>query len=143
MLVIGAGNPDRRDDGAGPELARLLLVAANRSFDVATCSGEATALMRLFAGRDHVEIVDACVSGATPGAAMRFDVSKAPVPGHFKAVSSHGFGVAEAVELARALGQLPVIVILHAIEAGDLGIGQGLTPAVETAVSHLAGEFLR
>lgn len=143
MLVIGVGNPDRRDDGAGPALARLLSLTPNRRFDVTTCSGEATALIRLFTGRDHVEIVDACVSGATPGAVMRFDMSKAPVPAHFKAVSSHGFGVAEAVELARVLGQLPAIVILHAIEAADIGMGQGLTPAVETAVSRLAGDMLR
>jgi hydrogenase maturation protease len=143
MLVIGAGNTDRRDDGAGPELACRLLLAANRSFDVATCSGEATALMRLFAARDHVEIVDACVSGATPGVVMRFDVSASPVPAQLKAVSSHGFGVAEAVELARVLGQLPRTVILHAIEAGDIGMGQGLTPAVETAVARLVRDILR
>jgi hydrogenase maturation protease len=141
--VIGAGNPERRDDGAGPALALRLTAAAAPSFDVASCPGEATAVMALFAGRDQVDIVDACLCGEAAGTVLRFDAASQPLPAFLKPLSSHGFGVAEAIELARVLGRLPRRVTVHAIAAEDTGWGQGLSPTVAAAVERLAADFLR
>jgi hypothetical protein len=46
------------------------------------------------------------------------------------AASSHGLGLDEAVALAFALDRMPGRLIVHAVEAGDLAQGAGLTPAV-------------
>jgi hydrogenase maturation protease len=53
-------------------------------------------------------------------------------------MSSHGFGVAVAIELARALGTLPPHCILYAIEAVDFTSGAALSPAVASAAHDVA-----
>jgi hydrogenase maturation protease len=44
--------------------------------------------------------------------------------------SSHGIGVAEAVELARALGRLPRRLTLIGVEAAGFEVGASLSSAV-------------
>jgi len=58
-------------------------------------------------------------------------------------VSSHGLGLDSAIGLARALDRMPGTLIVHAVEAGDLGQGPGLTPAVAAAIDTLASAVLR
>jgi len=53
-------------------------------------------------------------------------------------VSSHGLGLDDAVGLGRALDRMPGRLIVHAVEAGDLGQGAGLTPAVAATIDTLA-----
>ena len=48
-----------------------------------------------------------------------------------------------AIGLARALDRMPGTLIVHAVEAGDLGQGPGLTPAVAAVIDTLAGAVLR
>jgi hydrogenase maturation protease len=48
--------------------------------------------------------------------------------------SSHGLGVTEALELARALSVLPPLVTVVGIEAGQVGAGEPLSDAVRAAV---------
>jgi hydrogenase maturation protease len=124
MRVIGVGNPWRRDDGAGPAVAQAL--------DGAWTDDPAT-LLDLWAGAEHAVVVDAAASGAQPGTIHRYD---AFVLGH-PATSTHALGVADAVELARALGRLPPRVDVYAVEGEDFGYGSGLTPAVADAVAEL------
>jgi Ni,Fe-hydrogenase maturation factor len=59
------------------------------------------------------------------------------------AASSHGLGLDEAVALAFALDRMPGRLIVHAVEAGDLAQGTGLSPAVATAVDALAAAVMR
>ncbi len=124
MMVIGVGNAWRRDDGAGPAVAR----AAG-----GVCTDDPARLLDLWDGEPHVAVVDACVSGAPAGTIHRGDPG---VP--TRAASTHGFGVADAIELARALGRLPARVDVYAIEGADFGHGEGLTPSVTEAVGELA-----
>ncbi len=51
--------------------------------------------------------------------------------------STHAFSVAEAVELARALDQLPSRLILYGIEGRDFSAGERLSPEVGAAVDEL------
>jgi hydrogenase maturation protease len=91
---------------------------------------------------ERVFLIDACVSGARPGTIHRFDVSAAPVPAVAVGLSSHGFGVAAAIELARALGQLPDQCIIYTIEAGSFEMGAPLSPRVAAGVVEVAGRVL-
>lgn len=137
-LVLGIGNPDRGDDGAGRAVAAALRAAAPAGVEVAEADGEATALIARMEGRERVILVDACVTGAAPGAIRRFDVSQAPLPAFNHGLSSHGLGLHHAIELARALGGLPRRCVVYAIEGASFETGAPLSPAVATAAAGLA-----
>jgi len=140
-LIVGIGHPDRGDDAAGRVLAETLGRRAP-GLPVAQCDGEATRLIALFEGRDAVVLVDACRSGAAPGTILRRDLGRdlkgGPLPRGLAPASSHGFGLAEAVELARMLDRLPPDCRLIGIEAARFDLGAPLTPAVAQAVARVA-----
>ncbi|MDX3966862.1 MAG: hydrogenase maturation protease [Bradyrhizobium sp.] len=137
-IVLGIGNPDRGDDAAGRRVARLLRWRLPEDVEVAEHDGEATALLARFDGAAAAFLVDACTSGAPAGTVRRFDVSAVPLPEAAFGLSTHGFGLAEAVELARALGQLPPRCVVYAIEGACFAGGAPLSPAVAAAVADVA-----
>ncbi len=137
-LLIGIGNLDRGDDGAGRAVAKALRETASDDLRVVEHDGEATGLLALLAEVATAVIVDASASGAAPGTVRRFDVAASPLPADSSRMSSHGLGLVDAVELARQLGQLPPRCIVYAIEGGDFRIGALLSPAVAEAVVRVA-----
>lgn len=138
VLLVGVGNPDRGDDGAGPAVAsRLRLPEA----EVRLARGEATELLQLFAGRDRVYVVDAVVSGQAPGTLHRLDGHE--LPPFMRSTSTHGLGLAEAVELARVLGSLPRELVVLGIEAADFTSGGPLSAPVSKAVDRLVRSLER
>ena len=137
-MVIGIGNPDRRDDAAGLEVARRLRGRLPDSIRVLEQSGEATALMAAWEGAAHVLIVDATASGARPGLIQRFHIPDGPFPAHMRRRSTHDFGLPEAIELSRRLGTLPPRLVVYGIEGADLGHGHGLSQSVARAVPGVA-----
>ncbi|PPD44470.1 MAG: hydrogenase maturation protease [Methylocystis sp.] len=142
IRVIGVGNLDRGDDGAGRAVARRLRATELKGIEVAEQEGEATSLLNQFEGADLVYLVDACLSGAPAGAIHRFDAAAAPLPGKIANFSSHGFGLAAAVELARTLGALPPRCIVYAIEGENFAVGVHLSGAVQTAVETVTAELI-
>jgi hydrogenase maturation protease len=100
--------------------------------------GDALGLIDAWTGSEHVVIVDASSSGAPPGTVQRFDARAAPLPAAYLRSSTHAFGVADAVELARALGCLPARLEVLAIEGGDFTLGARRTAPVSAAVEELA-----
>ncbi|NYZ16362.1 hydrogenase maturation protease [Azospirillum sp. RWY-5-1] len=136
VLVLGIGNRFRSDDGVGPAVVdrlRALGIPAEER------SGEGAELIDAWQGHDTVIVVDACRSDAAPGTVLRIDAAAEPLPAGLFHYSSHLFGLAEAVETARALGRLPRRLIVFGIEGAAFGFGDSLSPAVETA----AGEVVR
>jgi hydrogenase maturation protease len=139
VLVIGVGNRDRGDDGAGPEVAARLRAQGVHAIEHA---GDGLALIDLWDNHSAVVIVDAMVTGTTPGTVRRFDAAAGPLPRAAFAVSSHAFGLAEAVETARALGRLPASVLVYGIEGESFALGAGLSDCVEQACPRLAQDIL-
>lgn len=137
-IVIGLGNPDRGDDAAGREVARRLRETGLLSADILELDGEATALLARLEGASAAILVDASISGGPPGMVRRFDVAAGPLPSGAFGVSSHGFGLAEAIELARALGALPPRCIVYAIEGERFDIGAPMSACVWAAIGGLA-----
>lgn len=137
-VVLGVGNPFRKDDGAGPAVARRLDGRLPEGVTVAAVPGDAAGIVSALAGAGRAILVDATCSGAPPGTIRRWDAAAGPLPAALAGVSSHGLGVAEAVELARALRQLPPSLTVYGIEGADFGMGEGLTPAVAAAVEEVA-----
>lgn len=139
MLIIGIGNPYRRDDGAGIVVAERL--EGTPGLEVIAHHGEGLELMRLWEGHDDVVLVDAVSSKAEAGTIHRLDAAAGPLLAKLFCHSSHAFGVAQAVELARQLGTLPARLRIIGIEAGDWSAGQGLTPPVAAAVDAVVAEL--
>jgi hydrogenase maturation protease len=133
-LVIGVGNPARGDDGAGRAVARLLGEQALPGVRVVETEGDATSVLSLMEGAQAVYLIDACVSGACAGAIRRIDVTQADLPQAAYGLSSHRFGLAEAVALAKILQRLPPRCIVYAIEAASFDMGAPLSTSVGCAV---------
>lgn len=137
MLVIGIGNAFRRDDGAGLAVAEAL--RGRPGLQVLSHHGEGAGLMALWRGHDRVVVIDAASSGAAPGTVHRLRGDQIP-PG-LRFFSSHAFGVAEAIAMATALGELPADFAVIAIEGADFSAGEGLSQAVAAAVAEVVGSF--
>jgi hydrogenase maturation protease len=88
-----------------------------------------------------VVLVDAAAPQAMPGRIHRLDPLRQKLPREIALGSTHAFGLAETVELARTLGRLPAHMTIYAIEAGAFTAGAPLTPAVATAVPVAAARI--
>jgi hydrogenase maturation protease len=137
-IVLGLGNPDRGDDAAGRVVARRLRDTLPIDVVVAEHGGEATEVFTEIDRADAVFVIDACVSGAPPGAIHRFDANAAPLPDFAFGLSTHGFGLGMAIELARTVGRLPPLCIVYAVEGGSFEPGAPLSAAVNAAIDEIA-----
>lgn len=141
MIVIGVGNRDRGDDAVGP----LVVDRLGSALPCFESSGDPSALISLFGRDSEVIIVDAMVTGGAPGAISFARLAEAgetdiELSGHG---STHGFGIFEALELARALGELPPRVTLVGVEAASFEPGSGVSPELESAIDRTVDLILR
>lgn len=141
-LVLGVGNPDRGDDAVGPEVARRVRAAVPDEVRVVQVSGEGTGLMDAWRGAALVILCDAAQSGAPAGTVHRLEAHTTPIPARLLRYSTHAFGVAQAIELARVLGELPPRVIIYGVEGANYAAGAGLSPAVAPAVEVVVAAVL-
>ncbi len=139
LVIIGVGNIYRGDDGVGLIIARQVRDAALPGVRVREESGEGAALLDAWQGASMVILCDAVRSGNAPGTIHRLEAHRQPIPSGFFRYSTHAFSVAEAVELARALGQLPPHLVLYGVEGSDFTAGNALSPPV----AHAAQEVVR
>lgn len=104
--------------------------------------GEPTGLMDSWEGAEAVWLVDAASSGTKPGSVHRLDANEGELPSQLFRASTHQIGLAEVVELARAMRRLPPRLVVYGIEGARFDAGQGLTSDVEAA-AELVVEKLR
>ena len=138
-MIIGIGNEYRSDDAAGLIVARRLKERLAGAAIVFEQSGDGLALIEVWLGAEMVIIIDAMMSGEAPGTIHRLDANTQPIPKSYFRCSTHAFGVAEAIELARALGNFPQRLVVYGIEGKNFAAGIGLSAEVEKA----AGETVR
>ncbi|HEX9039592.1 MAG TPA: hydrogenase maturation protease [Trebonia sp.] len=141
-LVIGIGNPDRGDDAVGLAVARQVRAAAPAGVTVMELDGDQIALLDAWGSDSDVYVVDATCSGAEPGRVFRFDAAT-PLGGHFSGRGTHLFSLAEVIELARALHQLPARLTGFGIEGAAYELGTPLSAAAEDAARTVAEQILR
>jgi hydrogenase maturation protease len=137
-LLLGVGNPDRGDDGVGPEVAARVARLAVPGVEVAT-EAEPLALLEHLRrpGLDQVVVVDATVPGPEPGRVRVLPVGAARLVRRTGPAGTHALGVADAVELARALDLLPARLALVGVEAGSSGVGEGLSGPVQARLGDV------
>jgi len=142
MLVVGIGNPDRGDDGFGSALARRLRGRHPSEARILERSGDAIGLIEDWVGFSSVIVVDAMAPISEPGRVHRLDLTGSPLPIGFAPRSSHAFGIAETVELARSLGRLPQCLLAYVVEGEQFETGAPLSPAVAASVEDVAERVL-
>jgi hydrogenase maturation protease len=141
-MIIGISNLFRTDDAVGLVVARRVRDEALPHVQVLELQGEVFALLDLWEHADTVVLIDAVASGVQPGTISRFEAHAQPIPSACFHSSAHGLSVAKAIELARALKQLPRRLIVYGVEAQNFGSGIALSPEVEQAVPGVVERIL-
>lgn len=138
VIVAAIGNSDRGDDGAGLAIAGRLRDLVPAGVRLVQCSGDLLELLDEWAGAPAVILVDASNPGGEAGRIRRLDLVANPLSADFAQNSTHAFGLAETVELARALRRLPDHLVVYLIEGARFDIGAPLSPRVAEAVERAA-----
>jgi len=141
-VLVGIGRTDRGDDAVGPAVVHAVHAGAP-GVCVHALEGDPTELWSIWSGATRAFVCDAVVSGAAPGSLHVFDARAAPLPVGLRCSSSHALGLAQAIELARALDRLPAELWVYGVEGADFEPGHGLSPAVAACVPEVAARILR
>lgn len=134
VRVIGVGNPDRGDDGVGPAVAARVAAESPPDVGVVVSIADPTRLIDRWSGADVVVVIDAVVDGSEPGTVTVLDAIDEPIPPDAASVSSHGMGLAAAIELGRSLDRLPEHLTVVGVTAETFE-GVGLSEGVDRAVA--------
>ena len=135
VRVLGIGSPSG-DDEAG-----WLVVDALQEYgiDAGKLDRPGATLVSLLAGVEHVILIDAMQGGGVPGQVRRFEGRD--WRGYGQGLSSHGFGVLDALSLAEALGCLPERLDLYGIEIAAAHPGEAPGAAVRATATLLAARI--
>jgi hydrogenase maturation protease len=126
-VILCFGNSDRGDDAAGVLVARALNLPVFEPIAILDLERSA-----------HAILVDAVVTGSSPGTIHKWDAAAQTLAGESFRCSTHALGVAEAIEMARALGRLPERVTVYGIEGARFEFGAAPLAAVAEAANELA-----
>lgn len=140
-LVIGIGNPLRRDDGFGAAVASAVADASLPAVEVRIVHQLTPELSELVAAFEAVAFVDASVA-EPPGLVSE----RAAAPRTHALRSAHHLGPEALLGLgARLYGRAPRAA-MFSVGVGDLDHGEGLSASVKAAVPEVADRvraFLR
>lgn len=139
VLILGLGNPDRGDDGFGPQVVKLLEGRLPPDVAATALGTDIMMLVPEWAKYAAVICIDAATLETRPGTVHRFDLAERDLPRRRLPPSSHGFGLIEAVELSRVLGEQPGAIIVFAVEGLCFDAGAAMTPQVTAALEDVAG----
>jgi hydrogenase maturation protease len=137
MRIIGCGNRERCDDAAGVLVAEQL---RQQGVAAEIHTGEALDLIDVWEAADDVVVIDAVATGAPAGTVKVWDTQQWTVP-LASSASTHGFGLAEAIELARTLGRLPKRLRVYGIEGRRFDLGAEVSPEVQRAVAEVVRQL--
>lgn len=151
VVVAGIGNPMRHDDGVGLLVAERAaeLDAQGRApvaIALAPPVGDPLDLLWSWDGAEAAVVADATRSGSAPGTLSFAWIARDGEPQAVlsaKAPTSHGFGVAGAYRVARAVGRGPRQLAVVGVEGLDFSQGEGLTAPVAAAVPAAARLLLQ
>ncbi len=149
-VVIGVGHEGRGDDVVGLLVARRLAARdvaaddASGGLRVVEHDGDGMDLVLVWEGAERAIVVDAVVSEALPkGGLHRFEAHREALPTRiFAGHSTHALGVADAIELARAIDRLPQSLVVYGIECARFDTGGEPDPAVLAAVEPVVDRIL-
>ncbi|MFH9350375.1 hydrogenase maturation protease [Kitasatospora sp. NPDC017646] len=137
VVVIGVGNPFRRDDGVGPAVVEALRRRVPDGTVLAVSDGEPSRMLDLWHGADTVVVVEAVrTHPARPGRLHTLSVAEAAAHAT-RPASTHALGLGECLALGEILDRLPRELVVHAVETSDIELGTGLSDPVRSALPEL------
>lgn len=146
ILILGMGNTVLCDDAAGilvaREIHRQLQGALSSSVSVEEASYGGWRLVDLLAGYDRAVIIDSVITGKYPlGECFRIEQNAKPLS---RLQSSHGLGLFEAIEFAKASGQkMPDKVSVYGIEIkNNTEFGEKVCAEIESKIPIIASEII-
>lgn len=134
MKVIGIGS-HHGDDRAGWVVAERLRRRASLPAQVVALRDAASVLDHLD-GCDRLIVVDACVSGDTPGTVRRLEWPDATFRGR-GGMSTHGLALSDVLQLAERLARLPREVVLFVVEGERYSPGDPANGATWAGIDRL------
>jgi hydrogenase maturation protease len=146
-LLVGIGEEFRQDDAIGLLILRQLQsqLQGLEAIDTLELTGDCINLIEAWQGYDRVYLFDATQSGQPPGSICRLDVNQQPLLADVFPSSTHLFGVAETIELARTLDRLPAQLIIYGIEGQQFSLGfsisAGLSPVIFAVIEMVRNEL--
>jgi hydrogenase maturation protease len=143
--VVGLGSRMGRDDGIGLSLVSDLAAddeALGERCVLLEGADMATLALFLMEQASPVILVDAADMGMAPGAYRLFDEQEARLILRSDSVSTHGFGLAEGLGIARALGFEAPVRIFGA-QPFDLSFEPGLTDEMAAQYPELLSALRR
>lgn len=147
LTIIGCGNLNRSDDGVGVIVARRLIdwVNAHGMTEVSVFDAGTAGMDVMFRARGakRLILIDACSSGAEPGAV--FQVPGAELEqGHAPTYSLHDFRWDHALYAGRRIfaEDFPADVTVFLIEAAELGLGLELSQPVQRAADQVVEDII-
>jgi hydrogenase maturation protease len=143
IRIIGIGNGLRGDDAVGLVVARRLRDLVGPPVQVMEAEGPSLDLLDLMEGAEKVVLIDAASGSGPEGLIHRFEATAGPIGREIFPTSTHAIGLAEAIEIGRALGRLPAVMLVYGIEICVATIGSSLSPAVSAAVEGVILRILR
>lgn len=146
IAVIGCGNITRGDDGVGPRVLHGLAARGidTRRVKLLDAGTDGMAVMFAARGCDALIVVDACRSGAQPGAV--FEVPGAELASdHAPSLNLHDFRWDHALAAGRRIfaADFPDDVSVWLIEAESTDFGIGLSAAVAAAADKVVDRIAR
>ena len=145
ILVASFGNTMAGDDVFGSLVTQRLSRMELREIESASLDHRPGALLDYLGDRQGLIIVDAVQSEAHPaGEVIDVDWYCPDRPGlvHDDVLSSHGFSVADQLNLAKAIGILPPQVRLIGAVIDSARIGERVTTSVLSAVEPVGARIL-
>ncbi len=141
IAVVGCGNLNRSDDGAGPEVIAALRSRGLEAYGVRLLDAGTDGMAAMFAARgcSTLIVIDASSSGSDPGAI--FEVPGRDLELRYQpSLNLHDFRWDHALFAGRQIfrDDFPSDVVVLLIEAETLKMGIGLSPQVTAAVAEVA-----
>lgn len=138
ILVIGVGNLLLRDEGVGIHIIRELqkrkLPPGVEVLDGGVGGWD---LLHYFSRAEKVLILDAAEMGLEPGAVVRLDPGQLSMPGKEVPFSAHEIGLAEVIELGRALANDSLNIVIFGIQPKEISWGMELSPEVAAVIPQV------
>jgi len=143
LKIIGVGSPfgdDRLGWVAAEQLKTLPIYQSEiDKIDVTILDRPGAALISQWKDADAVILIDAVRSGAAPG--TLHILSADDINENTQSTSSHGFGIASTMALARTLDELPEHFYVCGIEIEPTNRGEDLGLYVREAINPLVNRI--
>jgi hydrogenase maturation protease len=131
LAVIGIGNPVMGDDGIGPRLVSEL-EGSLPGVDLIDLGTGGMRLVHVLASYDSVVIIDSADMGLSPGECRVFSPQEVKSLKETRAYSLHDWDLMRSIEISKQLGEAPERILILAVQPGLLGMGEGLSPEVQS-----------